>query len=115
MKLGEFFTEELHDLLPAENLPWAEVDYRVKFGPAAEGILDAAHESSAGMIVMGCVAWGPFKAQSRVSAAAPPSGWFPRPTRPSSRSEARSSGRNERNRGAEHARAAGFAGAKRRL
>ena len=36
MKLGEFFTEELHGLLPAENLPWAEVDYRVKFGPAAE-------------------------------------------------------------------------------
>ena len=65
MKLGEFFTEELHDLLPAENLPWAEVDYRVKFGPAAEGILDAAHESSAGMIVMGVRGMGSL--QSSVS------------------------------------------------
>ena len=53
MKLGEFFTEELHGLLPAEALPWAEVDYRVKFGQAVEGILEAAHESAAGMIVMG--------------------------------------------------------------
>lgn len=53
MRLGEFFTDELHALLPPESLPWARVDYQVKFGPAVEGILEAAHEHSAGLIVMG--------------------------------------------------------------
>jgi nucleotide-binding universal stress UspA family protein len=53
MKLGEFLTEELHALLPPEHLPWAKVDYQVKFGPAVEGILEAAQAHSAGVIVMG--------------------------------------------------------------
>ena len=53
MKLGEFFTDELHALLPPEHLPWAKVHYQVKFGPAVEGILEAAEEHSAGLVVMG--------------------------------------------------------------
>jgi nucleotide-binding universal stress UspA family protein len=53
MKLGEFFTDELHALLPPEHLPWTRVNYQVKFGPAVEGILEAAEEHSTGLVVMG--------------------------------------------------------------
>lgn len=52
-RFEEFFEERLQELLAAQIPPATHVDYRVKFGMPADGILRAASEENVDLIVMG--------------------------------------------------------------
>jgi nucleotide-binding universal stress UspA family protein len=52
-RFQEFFEERLQELLAGEISAIRHCDYRVKFGTSADGILQAAAEENADLIVMG--------------------------------------------------------------
>ncbi len=52
-RFEEFFEERLQDLLEGQLPAKSQCKYRVKFGVSAEGILKAAEEENADLIVMG--------------------------------------------------------------
>jgi len=52
-RFEEFFEERLQELLAGQTSSRSHCDYRVKFGTAADGILQAADEEKADLIVMG--------------------------------------------------------------
>jgi len=53
IRLTDFFTERLSELVPAEVAPWCDLEYVVEFGTPAEAILKAATERQAELIVAG--------------------------------------------------------------
>jgi nucleotide-binding universal stress UspA family protein len=53
MRLTDFFTERLSELVPTEVTPWCDLEYVVEFGTPAEAILRISRERQAELIVMG--------------------------------------------------------------
>ena len=53
MRLTDFFTERLSELVPKEVTPWCDLEYVVEFGTPAEAILKTSRERQAELIVMG--------------------------------------------------------------
>lgn len=53
IRLTDFFTDRLRELVPTEATPWCSLEYVVEFGTPAEAILKTAGERQAELIVMG--------------------------------------------------------------
>jgi len=53
MRLTDFFTERLSELVPPDVNPWCNLEYVVEFGTPAESILKISRERQAELIVMG--------------------------------------------------------------
>jgi nucleotide-binding universal stress UspA family protein len=52
-RFEQFFVQRLQEMVPAPPGMQLQQEYRVKFGPAADGILDVAANSAIDLIVMG--------------------------------------------------------------
>jgi nucleotide-binding universal stress UspA family protein len=53
IRLTDFFTERLREVVPSEATPWCKVESVVEFGAPAEAILRTSRDRQAELIVMG--------------------------------------------------------------
>jgi nucleotide-binding universal stress UspA family protein len=53
MRLSDFFSERLNEVLPPEAMPWCKLETIVEFGAPAEAILRISRDRQAELIVMG--------------------------------------------------------------